>query len=120
MLDHTIDADYAILTVTPHGELAAADFKKLTDVIDDYNARHAPLQAVMILTEHFPGWDSFGALFEHLKFVRQQRDQIKKVAAVTDSGFLAVMPHVVDHFIQAEVRHFDYQNKQQALDWLRS
>jgi hypothetical protein len=120
MLHHEIDTENGILTVTPSGELAATDFKQLTDVIDDYNSRHEPLQALMILTEHFPGWDSFGALFQHLKFIRQQRDQVKKIAAVTDSGFLTVMPHIVDHFIQADVRHFAYTEKAQALEWLRS
>jgi hypothetical protein len=120
MLHHEIDTDLGILTVIPSGELAASDFKQLTDVIDDYNAGHEPLQALMILTEHFPGWNSFGALFQHLKFIRRQRDQLRKVAAVTDSGFLTVMPHIVDHFIKAEVRHFPYDDKEQALDWLRS
>jgi hypothetical protein len=120
MLHHEIDSGNGILTVTPSGELSATDFKQLTDVIDDYNSLHEPLQALMILTEHFPGWDSFGALFQHLKFIRQQRDQIKRVAAVTDSGFLTVMPHIVDHFIKADVRHFAYTEKAQALEWLRS
>jgi hypothetical protein len=62
----------------------------------------------------------FSGLFQHLKFIRQQRDQIKRVAAVTDSGFLTVMPYIVDHFIKADVRHFAYTGKAQALEWLRS
>ena len=119
MLHHEIDSENGILTVTPSGELSAMDFKQLTDVVDDYNSLHKPLRALMILTEHFPGWDSFGALFQHLKFIRQQRDQIKKVAAVTDSGFLTVMPHIVDHFIQSDVRHFAYGDRALALEWLR-
>lgn len=119
MLQHEIDSENGILTVTPTGELAAADFKQLTDVIDSYNAQHEPIRFLMILTEHFPGWDSFGALFQHLKFIREQRDRVEKVAAVTDSGFLSVMPHVVDHFIRADVRHFAYSDREQALEWLQ-
>lgn len=119
MLLHEIDTANRILTITPDGELSATDFKQLTDVIDEYNSENEPLQTLMILTEHFPGWDSFGTLFQHLKFIRQQRDQIRKVAAVTDSGFLTVMPHIIDHFIKADVRHFDYKDKEQALKWLR-
>ena len=120
MLHHEIDTENGILTVTPSGELSAIDFKQLTDAIDDYHSRHEPLQALMILAEDFPGWDSFGALFQHLKFIRQQRDQMKKVAAVTDSGFLTVMPHIIDHFIKAEVRHFAYTDKDRALEWLQA
>jgi hypothetical protein len=118
MLHHEIDTENGILTLTPSGELSAMDFKQLTDAIDEYNSEHEPLQALMILTEHFPGWDSFGALFQHLKFIRQTRDQVKKVAAVTDSGFLTVIPHIVDHLIKADVRHFAYGDKEQALEWL--
>ena len=120
MLHHEIDAENSILTVTPAGELTAADFKQLTDVVDEYNGSHAPLRGLMILTEQFPGWENFGALFQHLKFVREHRDQVKKVAAVTDSGFLAVMPHVVDHFIKADVQHFPFAERGRALDWLKS
>ena len=118
MLHHEIDTENGIFTLTPSGELSASDFKQITDVIDEYNAQHEPLQALMILTEHFPGWDSFGALFQHLKFIRQQRNQVRKVAAVTDSGFLTIMPHIIDHFIRADVRHFAYSDKAQALEWL--
>ena len=120
MLHHEIDTEQGILTVTPSGELSATDFKQLTDVIDEYNSGNEPMRSVMILAEHFPGWDSFGALFQHLKFIRHQRDLVRKVAAVTDSGFLTVMPHIVDHFIKADVRHFDFSEKAQALEWLKS
>ena len=120
MLHHQIDPVTRILTVTPSGELSATDFKELTDVVDEYNHRSGPLQGLMILTEHFPGWDSFGALFRHLKFIREHRYQVRKVAAVSDSGILTVMPHIVDHFLQAEVRHFTFANKEQALQWLSS
>ncbi|MDE0949851.1 MAG: STAS/SEC14 domain-containing protein [Halioglobus sp.] len=120
MLHHKIDLDTNILTLTPDGELSAADFKQLTDVVDAYNQSSGPLRGLMILTEHFPGWDSFGALFQHLKFVREHRDRVKKVAAVSDSGILIVMPHIIDHFVQAEVRHFDYADKATALQWLSS
>jgi hypothetical protein len=37
------------------------------------------------------------------------REKIKRVAAVTDSHFLAILPKVADYFAAAEVRHFDYQ-----------
>jgi len=120
VLHHEIDPVTHILTVTPVGRLTATDFKKLTDVVDEYSSQQGSIQGLMILTEHFPGWDDFGALFQHLKFIRHQRDQIKKVAAVTDSGFLTVMPHVIDHFIQAEIRHFAYAEKEIALEWLNS
>ena len=118
MLHHSIDIANKLLSVTPDGELTAADFKELTDVVDAYLAENGPLTGLLILAEHFPGWDSFGTLFKHLKFLREHRDQVRRVAAVTDSGFLSVMPHVVDHFVKADVRHFDYADREAALTWL--
>lgn len=119
MLQHEINTDSHILTLTPSGELSAEDFINLTRVIDQYNEERGPLRALMIITEHFPGWDSFGALLEHLKFVRREARQLQKIAAVTDSGFLNIMPRIVDHFVQAEVRHFDYSDREQAQAWLQ-
>jgi len=40
------------------------------------------------------------------------------VAAVTDSKFVSIAPRIVDHFIGAEVKHFDYHDKHTALAWL--
>lgn len=120
MLQHEIDSSVGVITVTPSGELAAEDFRALTDVIDEYSATEGPLRRVLIQAEDFPGWDSFGALFQHLKFIREQRDRVEKVAAVTDSGFLTIMPHFIDHFVRAEVRHFPYEEKDAAWEWLIS
>jgi hypothetical protein len=56
----------------------------------------------------------------HLKFVKNHHRHIAKVAAVTDSGFLTIMPSIVSHFVHAQVRHFDYDDKESALKWLQS
>ncbi|MDH5588321.1 MAG: STAS/SEC14 domain-containing protein [Nitrospirota bacterium] len=53
-----------------------------------------------------------------MRFVKNHNQKIKKVAAVTDSGFLSIMPHIANHFVDAEVKHFDYGDKDRALDWL--
>jgi hypothetical protein len=44
------------------------------------------------------------ALISHLKFVRNHQAKIEKVAAVSDSGFLSVIPSVARHFVKAEVK----------------
>lgn len=53
------------------------------------------------------GWDSFGAFVSHLKFVADHHLHIKRVAAVTGSGFLKTVPIIAEHFVQAKTRHFD-------------
>jgi peroxiredoxin len=57
-------------------------------------------------------------MLSHLEFVKNHHQHIAKVAAVTDSKFLAIMPSIASHFISAQVRHFDYNDKESALNRL--
>ena len=78
------------------------------------------LTSLLIQAESFPGWDNFSGMLAHLHFVSNYQRQISRVAAVTDSGFLSILPSVANHFIAAEVRHFDYQDLELAMNWLRT
>jgi hypothetical protein len=100
------------------GPLAASDFKHLAGEIDPYIEQNGRLHGLMIYTETFPGWKDFAALLCHLKFVRDHQLKIEKVAAVSDSSFLGIMPSVVGHFVKAQVKHFNYDDKDKALEWL--
>ena len=64
--------------------------------------------------------NNFAAFLSHMKFVKNHHQKIKKIAAVTDSSFLSIMPQVANHFIKAEVRHFDYADRDAALNWLKT
>ena len=75
---------------------------------------------MMVHTEFVPRWADFAALISHLKFVRDHQSKIEKVAAVSDSGFLRIIPSVASHFVKAEVKHFNYNDKDKALEWLVS
>jgi hypothetical protein len=107
-----------ILVVTPEGPLEKADFEQLTPVVDSFVADKGALKGLMIYAEFFPGWSDFAALITHLKFVKEHHKQFTRVAAVTDDGFLTVMPRIADHFVHARVMHFDYAKRQEALTWL--
>lgn len=39
-----------------------------------------------------------------------------RVAAVTGSGFLTILPKIADYFVSADVRHFDYEERGKALN----
>jgi hypothetical protein len=73
-----------------------------------------------IYTESFPGWENFGALVAHLKFVADHHRQIERIAAVTNGGFLKIMPRIADHFVRAQIKHFEYKEKDRALAWLEA
>lgn len=120
MLINEVMLDEKILVITPEGSLKEADFERLTEEVDPYIEAMGMLNGLMIYTESFPGWENFAALLSHMKFVKEHHHQIKKVAAVTDSGFLSILPRVANYFVEADVKHFSYKNKDVALDWLKS
>lgn len=118
MMDSELLADQAVLVLAPSGPLAAADFTRLAAIVDPYIAQHGRLRGLMIHTRGLPGWEDFAAFVSHLRFVRDHHRRIERVAAVTDSGLLAALPRIAGHFVAAEVRHFDYADRDAALHWL--
>jgi hypothetical protein len=118
MIHFELLRDRNILIITPDGPLEKADFEQLTKEIDPFIASKGKLAGLMIYTKSFPGWQSFGAFVSHLKFVIDHHRQIERIAAVTNSGFLKIMPRIADHFVQAKIKHFDFDEKDQALAWL--
>ena len=120
MIHSELLRDQGILIITPEGPLQESDFVSLAKLVDPFIESEGELHGLLIHTKSFPGWTDFGAMLSHFKFVKNHHQHIAKVAAVTDSGFLTIMPSIVSHFIHAEVRHFDFNNKESALTWLQS
>jgi hypothetical protein len=42
-----------------------------------------------------------------------------KIAAVSDSAVLSIAPQIAKHFVKAEFRHFNANEREAALAWLR-
>jgi len=120
MLNYQLDRAEGILIVEPVAHLEAADFEKLTQEIDPYIEQKGKLNGLMIHSESFPGWDNFAALLSHIKFVKNHHQYIKKIATVTGGGLLAIAPQIANHFVQAEIKHFDFDDKEAALSWLKT
>jgi hypothetical protein len=119
MINFELLQDEGILIIRPTGSLEAADFQKIAQEVDPYIQSNGKLRGVMVDAESFPGWKDFGALFAHLRFVKDHHRNIKKIAAVSDSGFLAIAPKIASHFVQADVRHFAHSQRDEAMNWLR-
>ena len=120
MLQYELQRTDGILILKPSGPLESADFEKLVREVDPYIEEKGKLNGLMIYTKSFPGWENFAAFLSHIKFVKGHHRKVKKLAAVTESGFLSIMPHVARHFVQAEIRHFDFLDKDAALNWLKA
>ena len=118
MLEFELNEDSGVLMLKPHGPLRADDFPPITAAADAYINKAGGLKGVMIYTKSFPGWEDFGSLVTHLKFVRDHHKKIKKLATVSDSTVLAIMPKIAEHFLVAEARHFDTTDLYAAEVWL--
>ena len=120
MLKYKLNRAESILIIMPDGPLESADFEKLIQEVDPYIKEKGKLKGLMIYAKSFPERDNFAAFLSHIKFVKNHHQKIKKIAAVTDGTFLSIMPQVANHFVKAEIKHFDYDDKDAALNWLRA
>ena len=107
MLNHDLRIDDEILVLHPEAPLEAADLITLAGHVDAYLERHGTLRGVLIRAKSFPGREDFSALLAHQELVKNHHQRIGKVAAVTDGAFANIMPGIANHFVHAQVRHFD-------------
>jgi hypothetical protein len=119
MIEYELIPDPGILVIRPQEALKASDFDTLTQATDEYIEANGSLAGVCIQAEHFPGWENFSGFISHLKFVKGQQTKVAKVALVSNSILLEALPRIVDHFINADVRHFFNDELTEALDWMR-
>ena len=118
MLTHELLRDKGILLVRPQGPIQAGDFETIARLVDPYIEQTGGLRGIMVEAPSFPGWESFAALISHLKFVRNHHELVAKIAAVSDSAVLSFAPQIAKHFVKAEFRHFNANDREAALAWL--
>lgn len=118
MIDYELDTAHSILRVRPESSLEKSDFAELAKVVDPQIEAGGDLAGLIIDAPRFPGWDGFGALVTHLRFVRDHQKHVKKVAVVTDSHLGDVAEHLTSHFVTAEIRAFPGDQLEQARHWI--
>lgn len=116
-----LDAETGILVLEPAADKALSedDFEAVGKAIDSYLKSHDRLHGIMIHSRRFPGWQGIGALFAHLQFVNRVHDKIDRLAVVTSSPLGSFADRVLDPLMLAKVRKFDYDERDQAMAWLK-
>ncbi|KZS76135.1 hypothetical protein A4G26_22130 [Mycobacterium kansasii] len=118
MIEYDLDTDHSILLVRPKSALDSDDFDQLAKTVDPHIEATGDLAGLIIDAPGFPGWDSFGAMVTHFRFVRDHHKHVKKVAVVTDSHLGDVAEHLTSHFVAATVRHFPAAQTDEARQWI--
>ena len=118
MIDYDLDSEHNILLVRPQSALDKNDFVELAKAVDPQIEAKGDLAGLIINAPSFPGWDSFGSVVTHFRFVRDHQKHIKKVAVVTDSHLADVAEHLGSHFVSAKIQHFPAGQLEQARQWI--
>jgi hypothetical protein len=100
--------------------LSESDFARLRDLVDRYLEDHESLRGLVIVADSFPGWEDYRAFIAHFAFVRDHHRRIAKVALVSDDPVLSGAPGLVDHFVNARVKHFAASELARAKAWAAS
>jgi hypothetical protein len=116
---HLNEKEY-IAILKPSARLSESDFNSARDIIDPFIDNYEKLNGIIIYVETFSGWDSFGALISHLKFINGYHKKISKVAIVTNSMVGEFAQDIGKHFITAEIKHFDFTDLEKAKKWIAS
>lgn len=118
MIESSLDSAQSIVYVHPQSALEQADFVKLAEKVDPFIEASGGLRGLIIEAPAFPGWESFGALVAHVRFVRDHHRRIAKVALVTDSAIGDVAEHLASHFVSAQIKHFSAAEVEAAKQWI--
>jgi len=117
MLSVKVDAEKGVAILEPQGALSKEDFERAANAIDPHIEKSGKLNGIVVRVQQFPGWDSFGALASHLRFVKNHHQKIARVALCTDSALGNVAPKVGGHFVKAEIRAFKSAEFEAAKAW---
>ncbi|MCA9720557.1 MAG: STAS/SEC14 domain-containing protein [Myxococcales bacterium] len=114
---HRLLEDVGVLVVEPGGPLRAQDFDALSASADRWIEAHGELAGLVIHTRAFPGWESLGSFFRHIRFVRDHHQHLRRIALAADTKLASVAPKIAEHFVKAEVRTFAFDELDGAIAW---
>ena len=117
MLNVELESKNRIAILEPHGPLSESDFVKASEAIDPCIA-NGSLLGLIVFTKESPGWESFGAFVNHIKFVRNHHQKLSKVSIVTDSKIGDLGEKIGSHFLSAKIEHFPYDQFDAAKNWI--
>ncbi len=120
MLTINLNEKEGIAVLEPDGVLSENDFKSAAEIIDPFIEKSGKLNGIIIHVKSFPGWDSFSALITHLKFIKDHHKKVACVALVTDSPIGKFSEKIANHFVQAEIKNFTFDELEDANEWIKS
>ena len=119
MITYKILTEEGIVIIEPSSPIRQSDFETLTKDIDNYIRQKGMIKGLIIHTESFPSWDTFGAFIKDMKFVINHHKKIYRVASVTDSKLFMIAHSIMRHLLFPEIKHFYYGDIEAAKKWIQ-
>lgn len=108
--------DRKTLAITMRGKLTKADYDTFIPQIETLYEREGKLN-FLIKLEDFKGIE-IGALWQDIKFDVKHFDDVERLAIVGEDGWMRWMTELSRPFTSAEVRYFEPDRSEEALDWV--
>ncbi len=108
-----------VLVVEVSGPLHARDFEALAQAADPWIAEHGQLRGLVIHTREFPGWQDVAGLLRHLRFAREHRRAVARIALAAGGRVASYAPRLAARFTPAEVKRFGWDELEEAIAWAK-
>ncbi len=119
-VSHRLVPDTGVLVVEVSQPLRAQDFDAVAVTADSWIDAHGQLSGLVIHTREFPGWENLRGLIRQVQFVRDYHRKVKRIALAADTKLASLAQTLGEHFIQAQVKTFGYDDVAGAIAWAGS
>jgi len=109
-------ADVRVLVCRLSGKLTAEDYEKFVPEIEQRIREQGTIR-LLVEMHDFHGWE-FGALWEDTKFAAKHFKDIERCAFVGEKRWQEWMSKFCRPFTAAEIRYFDSEKMEAAVNWL--
>lgn len=114
---HSIDMKRGILVAKVKTSLTSDLLTAMAREVDAWIEKNGELKGIVIQAKKFPGWRDIGSLISHIQFVKNHHKKVGRVAFCADDRLTELIPKMAEHFIKAEVRHFQFNELEVAKEW---
>lgn len=116
-VQHRLIPEKHVLLIEPQGKLSVEDFDGIAMTVDPWIESGGELRGLVVHAREFPGWESVGSFIRHIRFVRENHRKIRRVALAADGTIAKLAPALVDTFVDAKVRRFEFDELDWAIEW---
>lgn len=121
MIQLSVNPQKRVLTMNIDAPLASANVRQMSDHVSaEVHRAGAPLKGVLIVAAQFPPWRDLASFLENLRALRESKEQISRVAVVTEASPAIFAAALGNHFPNAEIDRFAAHAQRKAESWLAS